>query len=261
MTKELIKSGARELDFTPKTKEEMLKEASNLVFEQEIDKSDIVIPQLIVMQSNAQLVKAGAAKYKDILDVSTKEVVGNESKRLEIIPIMYSKSLRIDKCTNAKAQTFEYDQRLYNVNETTIFEWKQKAKEDPTLRVYLHYDFLCYIPSRPEVPYLIRCKGLAAQAAKIFIRSAFIACSSAKRPPYMSTFSLGVSTVTYMNNENAIFDFKALNKKPADEDIIASYRWYKNFKDKGVVMQEDDAVEVQTSLKLGDDAKNSDIIF
>jgi len=101
--------------------------------------SDVLIPKLLLMQGQSDLVNAGKATAGDIVKSTTGEVVASRGEPLAIIPIMTSKSWRI---MEAEGQRFEFRRmEEWTVeNDKRVLEWEEKGtkwRADRTLNFYV----------------------------------------------------------------------------------------------------------------------------
>jgi hypothetical protein len=64
---------------------------------QNVEASDFLIPRLLIQQGQSEFVMEGKAKIGDICKSTTKAVLGDRSKPIEIIPLTFDKSWRIEE--------------------------------------------------------------------------------------------------------------------------------------------------------------------
>lgn len=109
--------------------------------QEQILKSDIVIPKVLQMQALSKLVEDGTAKSGDLIRSSNGEVVGGAAAPLEFIPLSFQNLWMISENTSGDNKEFEfkgYEPRTA-ANETLDWEYFEngvKMKRTKVMNVY-----------------------------------------------------------------------------------------------------------------------------
>lgn len=85
--------------------------------------SDVIIPQLLLMQGMSDFVTGGKATPGQVVKNTTLEVMGNPSSKLEFIPLSLPQPSWIIEVKAPKAQRFEFRRRVPRTASNETLPW------------------------------------------------------------------------------------------------------------------------------------------
>jgi hypothetical protein len=248
--------------------------------QEQILKSDIVIPKVLQMQALSKFVEDNAAKAGDFVRSSTGEVLGGAATPLEFIPLSFQNLWMISENENGDNKTFEfkgYEPRTASneVQEWEYFENGVKHKRTKVMNVYalLPKDIEKQIAAMESykktgempdleaalLPVVIPFRNTSFKAAKdvatLFVKAADLAAQmGADVPVYGRTMKL--SNVKEKNDKGAYYVLKVESGSATKKEYHAACkRWRDN------LLSMAGAVKVDESDVVADAVKEAEAVF
>ena len=224
-------------------KQELVKQETNEVAEvsaldawgpSQMDKSDLVIPKLLLMQGLSKAVADGVAKMGDFVNSLTNEVLGDANIPVTVVPIYMNKFWTVSQVQgNRFIRTVQYGPENANLS------WRGVEKIDGNnveIKNELTRSF--YVLPKKDghlqpTPMIISFKGMSSKAGQILASQMYSTNQQLKLPP--PGFNIDLSATKVSNAKGTFF---VLAIKPTDkstnEEMAEALKWYKVINSTGV---------------------------
>jgi len=200
--------------------------ASNLVDwgDSPISANDIIIPRLLLMQGQSDLVIDGKAVTGDIVDNSTQTVVAKPGEPMELIPFHVEK-LWIVSRKKKGASRFEFEKFIPVTLQNEKMEWNMKEGDE---EIKNEYSFQVYFlnPKDPSIPFIATFKSTSLRTGKALMTQMYVRNAAAGLVP--AAYVVELSSHKEKNDQGnfAVWDCKPSRKSTAEE-LTAALTWLK----------------------------------
>lgn len=148
------------------------------------DSRDLVIPKIMLMQAMSPQVTDGVAKFGDIFNSGTSDIIGGLNKAIKVLPFYVTKYY-IRKKLLANGQK-EYVCKIPDTGMTLPYEEMIDGIKHFNLYAY---DFYCLIEGS-DIPVIVSLKGGSLHTGKQLFTLMYINNGRAKLPPANNWISL-----------------------------------------------------------------------
>jgi hypothetical protein len=212
-----------------------------------INKKDLLLPKLLLLQGSSALVNEGKFVNGDIINSLTEEKLGDKTKQIEILPISYYSTWTVlEKGSGKFVGSIPYQEGK---------ELPYDGESDDGRAVNNYYTINVYallvkeLEQGAALPVLISFRSKSLTTGKRLITSHFLFCQMHKAPAYAKSVFLGC---TYQKNDKGSFHIFsiALGKKATPEQMAAAQMWESTLRGGDVKIdekEETDAPVVDTS--------------
>jgi hypothetical protein len=215
----------------------------------EADKTDILIPKLLLQQGLSKLVAAEKAKMGDICDSITGETLGDKSKPLEIIPLKLFKTWVLFKTVAGKQEYFKTEPFVagkYDSENAIVDGVPGAAYQSLNFYVLLKKDL-----TEPfALPYAISFKSTGYTAGKK-LNTQFEISKAAGMPPFTMSYKLVPTKIT---NDKGVFYNYDIEKGEAVKEFTLIEKLVKMLSTSNVVVDDSD----EKDLKVKPQAQAAD---
>lgn len=228
---------------------------------------DIVIPKILPMQGQSQLVTDMKAQVGEFRDSVSGAKLGSIAEPFEIIPFHVDKvwDILVEKTSDKGEKQFEYErsepiienpmQPGYNDN----LEWTGEEDGTPIKRVR-RMNFYCLLPgeiaSGGAIPYVMSFKSTSFREGKKMFSQMYLRNLKAKLPPPAFAFKLAGIKAKNDRGQTYIVPTVELGRRTTEAEIAECLEWYKTIKGKkpGVTAVVDDSdLKQQAAHQFGSD--------
>ena len=198
-----------------------MSEFSDAFGTEDIDQEDLIIPKILAMQGLSQLVSAGKAKFGDMVDSLTEEVLGGVDKPIQFIPFKTAKQWIVFHDNDYK-ETVSYTPANH--------DWPiEEVVDGVNIRRDKVLQFYCLLPEQIEsgefLPYVLSFRRTSYYAGRK-LSSAFARLRMFKKPAFSKVFELSVDKqVNDKNQAYMVFDTSTVRNSSIDE-MRACKTWY-----------------------------------
>lgn len=193
-----------------------------------ISSQDIIIPKLLLMQGQSDLVMDGKAKVGDIVDNSTNEVVGGcNTKPLRIVPFLMEKVWIISEKKKGD-QRFEFVEYQTVTPENSNQAWSETIGDIEIKREYT-LQFYCLNPDQPDLPFVVSFKSTSARAGKALSTQMYVRNRAAGLVPAAYIMELTSHKEKNDQGQYAVYETKPVDKTP-DAVIGKCLEWLRTIK-------------------------------
>lgn len=188
---------------------------------------DLIIPKILLMQGQSDLVVDEKAKVGDMVDNTTSVILGGIDKPLRIVPFHMEKVWIISekKKGEGRFSFVEYQQVTpENINQPwNAMDGDTEIKREYTLQFY------CMNPDDLVLPFVVSFKSTSARAGKVLSTQMYVRNRAAGLVP--PAYVIELSTKKEKNDQGsyAVFEVKPL-EKTKDEVIAVCLDWMKTIK-------------------------------
>ncbi len=218
---------------------------------------DIVIPQILTIQSSSKAAQAGKAVMGEFRDSVSNTLMGKIDAPYECIPFFLQKVWDLyDKITGKWAKTIPVvsnpQAKDYNDN------WSMEQEYDGKIyKVVKRFNFFCLLPSELEknpnaLPYFISFKSTSFREGRKLATQMYVKNISEGKPPFR--FSIKLSGTRTQNDKGTfIVPNYELGREITPEEYGICMKWIGTMKGGGVKLDEsevtgDAAVEVEAEF-------------
>lgn len=197
----------------------------NAFGESQVSAADVIIPKILAMQGLSKLVIDGKAKFGDLVDSLSGEVLGSVDKAVEIIPFHLHKIWIISKW-NGKKYEFNSIEDVTPANENK--SWEEETAEGK-FKNEKCFNFYCLRPDDMSLPYIVGFKGTSQKAGKQLATQMYVKNRAAGKVPPAKVISLG--GIKRTNDEGTFIVLDAtVARDSKQEEIMECLKWYKTIK-------------------------------
>lgn len=192
---------------------------------EEVTSKDIIIPKLLLMHGQSDMVQTGDANIGDLVVSTTKEVVAKKGQTVKVIPFKFYKTWINEKYNGNR---FEWTSEEALTPANADLDWKftdddgNECRRNNTLNFYA----LLATEATDEfaMPIKLQFKRTSARAGKA-IAHFFGVCGAKKQPGCMKTWEIGSEAVKGDENTYQVFTSKMGDDTPV-EAIQMCKKWY-----------------------------------
>ena len=212
-----------------------------------VDKSDFLIPKILLMQGLSKFVADEKAQMGDFVNSVTGEVIAGRGKPIEIIPLISFKTwIKFEETSQGKWE-YRGQEPMTAANAHWELDGEEnglKVRRDRALNFYV---LLASEADRPDaLPLLISCRRTSYMAGKKLV-TYFGQCQMANQPPAAHSLPLEGKKVQNDKGTFYVLDVDAAKKKRVSEKQLAkAYEWYQTLKKGGVKVDDSDLTEAST---------------
>lgn len=192
---------------------------------------DIVIPKILPMQAMSKKVTADEAKFGDLIDSLTNEVLGDTKNPIEFIPffmekvyvVMEEKDNKFTFANQVPITAKNEDQEFEAVNPETGI----KQKWYRTLNFYVL--FPKQVEANEAIPYLLSFRSTSARAGQKLATTMFMKNLKAGKTPASTVMELSYSKKSNDKGTFGVLDVREL-RASTPEQISEAFLWVKTIK-------------------------------
>lgn len=227
-----------------------------------VDKSDIMLGKILLMQGLSEAVMDGKAKFGDMLDSLEGKVLGDKNSPIEIIPILTNKTWVVSKKhvqeikgKRVLGSKFEYEGIIPMTAENQHLEMEETLEDGSIIRRDRSLNFYVLLANDVQgLPYIVSFRRTSYTAGKKLITH-FAKMQMLKQPPAAKTLKL-----TCVEDSNDLGTYYKFNieqgRNSTAEEINTAYEWYKTISKGGVKEHEVDVSEGATVDSSAQDEEN-----
>lgn len=200
----------------------------------ELTSKDIIIPSLLLLQSNSEFVKQNKGKGGDFFDSVSETNFGSELKN--IVPFHMEKTWTVEKQVGQKWK-WDHTEKMTPDNENAPYEFKVG---NDTFRNKYTYRF--YVMINGEVlPFSIKMKGASKKAGANLSTEMYVKNAMNRLPPAAMMINLR-SELEKNDDGDSYFAIKmSVSAKTPYEKVMEALNWFKTIRDdKSVVVVDGD---------------------
>jgi len=188
----------------------------------EFDKSDIIIPKIMLMQGASALVSDGVARPGQYLHSISKEVLGDNSNPLIFTPIHMTKSWRITKKVGNDFKFSHYE----NVTKENLNAPKEFKIGNLIAQRQLCYNFYVLVDGF-AVPFILQMKGISHGAGKVLSNEMYIVNPAKRLPPAGRSFKLLVDDIDFESKKYKGYKVEVHKENDIAYVMSDCLDWYK----------------------------------
>ena len=192
---------------------------------EEVTSSDIIIPMLLLMHGQSDLVQTGDANIGDLVISTTKQVVAKKGETVSIIPFKLFKTW-INEKHDGSRYVWTGEEPLTPANAD--LDWKYTDEEGNECRRNDTLNFYALLTSEATddfaMPVKLQFKRTSKKAGRA-IAHFFGVCGAKKQPGCMKTWLIGSEAVKGDDNTYQVFTSKMGEDTPV-EAIHMCKKWY-----------------------------------
>lgn len=200
----------------------------------QLSSKDIIIPSLLLLQSNSEFVKQNKAKGGDFFDSVSETNFGSDLKNL--VPFHMEKTWTVEKF-NGKKWEWDHTEKMTPENENNPYEFKVG---NDTYRNKYTYRFYVMLDGH-VLPFSIKMKGASKKTGSNLSTEMYVKNPMKRLPP--AAFMINLRSELEKNKEgDSYFAMKmeVVGKTPF-EKVNEALNWFKTIRDdKSVVVVDGD---------------------
>lgn len=207
-----------------------------------LDSNDIIIPKILLMQSDSKLVEEEKAKNKDFVNSSTKEVMEN----IEFTPFDMRKVYKIS-VKRGNSTEFAREEDWTPENDERQKEWTDGDDTFICQKIWRFYGLV----KDEGIPFVLDLRGMSFSTGKRLANQMFIVNKVKKLSPAGYKIILGNEKQDYEGATKNVFTYK-LGAITPKEELDQAFEWYKTLKMKDMKLdnsEEEEEVQASHSYK------------
>lgn len=202
----------------------------------ELSSKDIVIPSIILLQSNSEFVKLGKGKGGDFFDTVSETNFGTEIKN--VVPFHMEKTWTVEKF-NGKKWEWDHTEKMTPENENAKYEFEvgnEKFRNKYTYRFYV-------LVNDHVLPFSIKMKGASKKTGGNLSTEMYVKNAMKRLPP--AAMMVNLRSELEKNDEgDSYFTIKmSVADKTPYEKVMEALNWFKTIRDDKSVVVVDGADE------------------
>lgn len=194
-----------------------------------ISGQDIIIPKVLCMQGQSQLVGDGKAKVGDLVDSLSSQVIGGTDKPVRFIPFFMTKTFVVSEF-NGKRYIFHHIEDCTPKNENQDWEQVINGKK---YKFEKSFNFYVLLEEDMSLPYVISFKSTSSKAGRELMTQMYVKNRAAGKVPPAKIMSLNVSKESKDDSSYAVLK-TAVAGDSTPEQIRACLDWFKTIHAGGV---------------------------
>lgn len=203
----------------------------------ELTSKDIIIPSLLLLQSNSEFVKLGKGKGGDFFDSVSEINYGPELKG--VVPFHMEKTWTVEKF-NGKKYEWDHTEKMTPENENSPYEFdvgNDKFRNKYTYRFYV-------LVEGSILPYSLKLKGASKKTGSNLSTEMYVKNAMKKLPPAANLITLSSALEKNKEGDSYFVAKMLVADKTPYEKVMEALNWFKTIRDdKSVVVVDDDARE------------------
>lgn len=195
-----------------------------------VSSADVVIPKILAMQGLSKMVTEGVAKFGDLVDSLSGEVLGNTDKPVQVIPFHLHKIwITSFKAKGKNKFEFQSIEDVTPANENK--SWEVNTAEG-TIKNEKCFNFYCLRPDDMSLPYIVGFKSTSLKAGKQLATQMYVKNRSAGKVPPAKVINLGGIK---RSNDDGTFVVLDVNvaRDSSNEEIMECLNWFKTVQSGG----------------------------
>lgn len=204
----------------------------------ELSSKDIVIPSLVLLQSNSEFVKQKKGQGGDFYDATTETNLGSEIKA--VVPFHMEKTWTVEKF-NGKKWEWDHTAKMTIENENAPYEF-----ETPEGKFRRKYTYRFYVLVNGHVlPFSIKMKGASKKTGSNLSTEMYVKNAMNRLPPAANLIDL--TSELEKNDEGDsyyVIKMKVSGKTPY-ERVMEALNWFKTIRDDKSVVVVDGSDDVE----------------
>lgn len=216
--------------------------------------NDFLIPKLLIMQAQSELVTARKAIFGDICDSISGEKKGTIDKAIEIIPFFVQKKWDIEEIKAdgkkewLRSVPMQDNASLPDYNGNWAWEGTEDGKK---IRRIYRYDFFVLLPEDiakgSPMPYVLSFKSSSVKAGKILMNEMYVRNVAAKLLPFANKFLLSGEMAKNEETGGSYVVAKTTKGESCSEaQLQACVEWFRRIKSTTVIVDESDVTKSGT---------------
>ena len=194
--------------------------------ENDLDTSDIIIPKILLMQTDSKLVEEEKAKNKDFVNSSTKEVMTD----IIFTPFDMKKVYKISKKVGNSTE-FVREEAWTKENDNRDKEWQENEETLLSQKIWRFYGLV----ENEGIPYVLDLKGMSFSTGKRLANQMFVANKVKKLLPAGYKVKLGTEKQDYEGAVKNVFTY-SLHKVTSNEELKEAFSWYEILRTKDMIL-------------------------
>lgn len=210
----------------------------------DVSSKDIIIPAIYLMQPMSDKVTNGEAKFGELVESLSDQVLGSFEKTLKVIPFHMEKLFVEYDATNPKKKEYLRTYAITRENEGLPYEDQgvdREGKKCPITRDYC-MRFFVLLPSELEsggaIPYTITFRRSSLKAGKQMATQMFVKNMAARKSPAAVVMEISVTKETNDEGTYAILGTKPVGPSEA-KHINEAFTWFGIVKAGGAKVTQD----------------------
>lgn len=196
----------------------------------ELSSKDIIIPSLLLLQSNSEFVKQNKGKGGDFFDSVSETNFGNELK--DLVPFHMEKTWTVEKF-NGKKWEWDHTEKMTPENENSPYEFEvgnDKFRNKYTYRFYV-------LINGEVMPFAVKMKGASKKTGSNLSTEMYVKNAMNRLPPAAMMINLR-SELEKNKDGDSYFTIKmSVSTKTPYEKVMEALNWFKTIRDdKSVVV-------------------------
>lgn len=211
-----------------------------------LSQRDIEMPRIYLMQGLSEMVTSGQAKFGELVDSVSGEVLGGVGKPMEVIPISAKKITIVEE---KQGKDWIFKEAL-----NTTPEVEQLPFEEGNIRRTRIVSFFVLLPSEvasgAALPKILSIKGTSTQAAKIMLTQMYAinAASNPWLPP--PAFTMLISVKVDKNDKGTFGVLEAKKgRRTTDEELSCAFHWNETIQKSEAARETERAARLEQSLQ------------
>lgn len=226
---------------------------------EEATAEDIIIPKLLLMHGQSELVLQGEKAVGELIRSTDKQLLAKRGETINIIPFKMFKTWRISEMVPGKTPgSFQAEWRgeeVWNAQNTDLpWDFEEDGKKMRRDQAYNFYALLTrdIVPGKNAFPVRLQFVRTSRKAGKV-LADHFAQSRMNNQPPALMTFNIGSEFVN--GDEQKYFIFTAAyGEASTTEQIQTAKKWFMEINKAGDRVKNDDG-EVTVAGTV-DDAKS-----
>lgn len=192
-----------------------------------LDKQDLMLGKILLMQGLSKLVSGGKAMVGDIIHSVNGSKLGNKDHPVEIIPIATFKTWVVSKKPKG-GNKFEYEATLPMTAENAHLDLLETDEDGSEIRRDRTINFYTLLVSEvaegTAIPCVLSCRRTSYTAGKK-IANHFAKMQMLRQPPAAKSLRLTCRLETNDDGSFYVFDVEQ-GRNSTKEEITTAYDWY-----------------------------------
>lgn len=210
---------------------------------EEATAEDIIIPKLLLMHGQSELVLQGEKAVGELIKSTDKEVLAKRGETINIIPFKMFKTWRISELVGGQAEW--RGEEVWNAQNTDLeWEFEQEGKKMRRDQAYNFYALLTKDIGNGKHSFPIRLQFVrtSRKAGKV-LADHFAQSRMQNKPPALMTFDIGSE---FINGEEQKYFVFTAKYGPAStvEQIQEAKKWFTEISKAGDRVKNDDGEKV-----------------
>jgi hypothetical protein len=200
----------------------------------ELSSKDIVIPSMILLQSNSDFVKEGKGAGGEFFNSTSGTNLGKEIKN--VVPFHMEKTWTIEKF-NGKKWEWDHSEKMTPENESSPYEFEVGV--DKYKRKYTYRFF--FLLEGEVLPVTLKLKGASKKAGSFLSTEMFVKNAMKRLPPAAMMFNLSSKLEKNDEGDSYFVVVVTPSVKTPYEKVMDALNWFKTIRDdKSTVVVDED---------------------